>query len=93
MNVAQLRERLAGFPDEMLVLLDMEGDSGDLNDVIESPFLLDGKVVVLLIGPSEDEEPDYNDDFPMSLEYHDDDPRDDEVAREEAAMEREMMGE
>jgi hypothetical protein len=42
-----------------------------------------------------DEEPDYDDDFPMALEYSSpgEDARNDEVAREEAAMEREYFGE
>jgi hypothetical protein len=40
----------------------------------------------------EDEEPDIDDDFPMALEYNDNDPRDDEVMRREAEMEDGLLG-
>jgi hypothetical protein len=97
-KVHELIERLIGFPPDATVMIDQNtGVITEIMLVVHSQLLIDGENPVLIVSPEPeyDEEPDYDDDFPMALEYSSpgEDARNDEVAREEAAMEREYFGE
>jgi hypothetical protein len=92
-NVDQLIAQLDRYPRTMEVAVRDEGDVvvRGIVRVEMSAYQVEGQFVLHILGAEVCyEEPDMDDDFPVRLEYHDDDPRDDEVAREEAAMEREM---